>query len=96
MRVDPRIHPALAHSIAGVVADGGEFPTRLADGVVSGHDDYSCVKDAEAAGLIEWRGTGINPVLYMTDAGLRVAAKLAEHKTRGGSFGNFRLPEAAP
>lgn len=87
MRADAARHPALAHHMAVLI--GPCPPTRLRDGEISGHDDYDCASDAEAAGLIRWAGTGVNPVFFMTDAGLEVAAGLRAHKTRGGNFGDF-------
>lgn len=90
MRVDAELHPHLAHI-------DGECPaTRLAGGEeVSEHDDYTCIDDMEAAGLVRWEGTGFHPIIFMTSAGLEVAAALNAHKTRGGSFATFHLAEAS-
>jgi hypothetical protein len=47
-----------------------KYPTRLRNDVeLSDHDDWDCLDDAEAAGLIESAGTGINPTYKLT-AGL--------------------------
>lgn len=52
-------------------------PTRLADGTeLSEHDDWDCVEDMVAAGLIKWEGTGMQPILVLTDKGWRVAHRL--------------------
>lgn len=91
MRVDPKIHPGLAWAmpIDGEVADGGEYPTRLNDGVeVRGHDDYSCVEDMGREGLVEWKGTGISPIFRLTERGLEAHLIVAAHKTEGGNFGD--------
>lgn len=87
MRVDADIHPGLAHSLE--IAGARRYPTRLNDGTeVERHDDYSCVEDMEAEGLVEWGGTGLNPVLRMTARGLTAAGVVATHKTEGGQFGD--------
>lgn len=85
MRVDSEIHPFLAH------LPGHCPPTILRAGTRERHDDYSCADDMEAAGLIRWEGTGANPVFYMTDLGLEVAAALNAHKTEGGTFATFHF-----
>ena len=93
MRSDPNLHPGLPNiSPMGNVLDGAKYPTRLKDGrEVTNHDDWSCVEDMEAAGLVEWRGTGISPVFKFTDSGYEVWAKLYRHKAEGNSFGSFVL-----
>jgi len=53
------------------------------------HDDWDCLQDLEAAGLIEIRGTGLQPFVVMTDYGFKIEARLRKHKARGGSFNNF-------
>lgn len=72
--------------------DGG-YPTRLAGGAVrSDHGDYDCLFDAEAAGLLELRGTGIHPeIKALTPLGVKVASALRCHKAAGGSFGDFKF-----
>lgn len=84
MRCDARIHPMFDHG-------AGHAATRLADGSVDRpHDDWSCLDDAEAAGLVANVGTGIRRVYKLTDTGRKVAALLREHKGAGGSFSTFR------
>jgi len=65
----------------------GDFPTHLADGTeLYGHDDWDCVNDLVAAGLLEWLGTGLLPVFRLTDAGWEFVGKLRRAKadrTRG-------------
>ena len=77
----------------GEVRDGARYPTRLRDGELKDHDDWDCVEDLIAAGLLEWNGTGIHPVFALTPRGLTVAQRLREHKAGGGQFGAFRMPE---
>lgn len=56
------------------------YPTRLRDGTeVEEHDDFNCVEDMVAAGLVEWRGTGLRPVFRLTARGWAMAAALRQH-----------------
>lgn len=89
LRCDPARHPAHAHEGS---RHGGPFPTRLADGVLlPNHDDWDCLDDLEAAGLLSSHGTGVNPWFKLTRKGLRVAALLRAHKAKGGQFAEFRF-----
>lgn len=69
------------------------YGTMVKDGSIpdSAHDDIDCLDDLERAGLIEQIGTLINPVVKLTKRGMRVAAKLREHKATGGQFATFPL-----
>ena len=84
----------------GVMHDGSAYPTRLKDGELQNHDDWSCLDDAVAAGLIEmkWRKVyrGNNRVfgfavaqVTLTPLGLQVAAELRAYKAGGGNFASF-------
>lgn len=67
-----------------------DYPTRLAQGVLlQNHSDYDCLSDIEVAGLIEDHGTGMNPLVRMTEKGMLVCAALRAHKAAGGNFSNF-------
>lgn len=88
MRCDPHPHPGLAH-IGWRTGHGSKYPTRLREGELQDHDDWSCMEDVEHAGLLENIGTGINPVVKLTDYGMIVCNALRNHKASGGSFGNF-------
>lgn len=94
MRTDISLHPNMGpREPVGEArpVDGSQYPTRLCDGAsVAPHDDWSCLDDAEVAGLIENIGTGTHRRYRLTDRGLRVASMLRAHKTRGGSFASFR------
>lgn len=95
LRCNPRRHPGLARiqsEIEAKIPDGPyPYPTRLREGlsVVEEHDDWDCFYDIEAAGLIEDKGTGINPLAVMTEAGRAMAGKLRAWKTKGGMFATF-------
>lgn len=83
------IEPLHMRGARGVECD---YPTRLACGVdLKPHNDWDCLDDIEAAGLIKNRGSGINPWIFMTEQGSIVAAALRAHKGTGGSFGNFKF-----
>lgn len=89
MRCDPGRHPEHANT-ANRLSPETRYPTRLRDGEkLEAHDDWDCVEDAIAAGLVEDKGSGWFPLLFMSDAGLEMAAKLTAHKTKGGNFGDF-------
>jgi len=89
MRCHARRHPGLV-SVAG---DGSKYPTRLNDGTeVWEHDDWDCLDDLEDVGLLEINGTGINPVIKLTELGYSVAAELRRYKSQGGNFRTF-LPK---
>jgi len=87
MRCDPKLHPLLAHE----GSSGRTYPTRLREGEVPNHDDWSCLEDAEAVGLLINTGTSLNRVYKLTDEGHHVAAALRRHKANGGSFATFTL-----
>lgn len=73
----------------------GRYPTRLKDGDLFGHDDWDCVSDMEHAGLIEWGGTGLQPILKLTDYGWLVAGALRRARAEGINSSNFVLPARA-
>jgi hypothetical protein len=86
LRLDPVRHPGLAH-----MPWAQDYPTRLAGGAEQPeHDDWDCTEDLEKAGLLEILGTGIHPVIRLTDTGKKVAGLLRAHKSGGGSFSNFK------
>ncbi len=82
-------HPLYDHG-----HDASDYPTRLKDGAtISNHDDWDCIADLVAAGLLEDVGTMVNPLFTMTPFGTKVASALREWKTKGGSFATFVVPE---
>lgn len=90
MRVDVDIHPGQENSGCRL---GSKYPTILRDGgILINHDDWSCLEDAEALGMVEAVGTGLHPDYVFTDLGWKVARALAEFKKSGGQFGQFSYP----
>ena len=55
------------------------------------HDDWDCLEDLEAEGLIEMVGTMVNPAVTLTERGYEIAGLLRKHKANGGQFGTFEL-----
>lgn len=86
MRCDRRLHPALAHD----GSRGKPTGTRLSNGSIRGrHDDWNCLDDAAAAGLLLFVGDPIRAIYRFTDRGWKFASALRRHKAEGGSFATF-------
>jgi hypothetical protein len=86
MRCHHGRHPQFAHE----GGDAVDTPTRLRGGFrIYHHDDWDCLEDLEAAGLLESGGTGLHPVYSLTDLGREVVGKLRAHKARGGTWDEF-------
>jgi hypothetical protein len=60
---------------------------------VGEHDDWDCLDDLEEAKLIEVLSL-TNGFVQLTDLGMQVAAKVRQHKARGGQFATFSLTPA--
>lgn len=98
MRCNPRVHREFMNS--GNHHSSKEYPTRLAGGEeATSHDDWSCVEDMCAAGLIRaWFNTwgctfgGGKAKVEMCADGYRYANAVRKHKAEGGNYGTF-IPE---
>jgi hypothetical protein len=55
---------------------------------LTAHDDWDCLDDLEAAGLVETLSRA-NGAVRMTEPGLLMSARLRQHKAQGGMFANF-------
>ncbi len=101
MRVDTNRHPQFANRASfspggGPVEDGSIKGTFLKSGSqLADHDDWDCVDDLIAEDLLEWVGTGMNPVFVLTKKGWRVISELRQHKASGGQFSQFTTSEEA-
>lgn len=91
MRCDFDRHPGLYGTLRrNQSLKEKKYPTRLKNAVeVLNHDDWDCVDDMEAAGLLRWEGTGIHPIIVFTERGNQIAAELRQHKAKGGKWGSF-------
>ena len=108
MRCDPDRHPIMYGAKRRGLMFGSDqkYPTRLRGGVdLADHDDYDCLDDFIAFGLVEVDMptvpgsvlvTGLVEAELMTRAtyrltelGQRVAAELRAHKGGGGNFAGF-------
>lgn len=81
MRTDEARHP---HGIGwysrAFASAGKEYPTRLRDSIeLCDHDDWDCLEDCVAAGLLSW-GTWVNPFVVLTDAGLEAWAQVQAYE----------------
>lgn len=102
MRTNPRLHRTLVGVTFGQMQDGSAYPTRLKDGEIEPHDDWSCLEDMAAYGLLNMyvRTTNDREVfgcdqakVELTEVGQIVAAELREHKASGGNFAGFEYPQ---
>lgn len=78
-----RVEPARMRS------DGGRYPTHIKGAEITGHSDWDCADDLEAAGLLENLGTGVNRVFKLTPAGWEMASKLRQHRANGRNCAEF-------
>lgn len=102
LRCNPRLH---SRFVTGLTTGGAKYPTRLKDDAeATNHDDFSCIEDFEAYGLLthelfetdelKFRN---NPSFYgqrtikitLTEKGIELCAELRSHKARGGVWSNF-------
>ncbi|KKN18694.1 hypothetical protein LCGC14_0953100 [marine sediment metagenome] len=97
MRPDLDRHPLMGNraTSSGSQSSREKHPTRLkdADGealYLYDHDDWDCADDAEAAGFLVNKGSGINRMYALTDLGAKVASALRRHKSAGHNFHTFR------
>ena len=84
----------IQHMRGNHCGDDAGHPTRLTGGNdLPDHGDFDCLFDAEDAGLMVLKGTGLHPVIHkLTPKGALVAAALRTHKAEGGGFSNFSFP----
>lgn len=88
MRCNQDRHPGLLHD--HTLPGDKKYPTILKLGVkVKAHDDWDCLDDLEAAGLLKIHGTGIQPWVALTPKGWLVASKLRRFRAGGGRCADF-------
>jgi hypothetical protein len=86
MRTYHKTHPFMGNPL-----DSTKYPTRLKSREVKGHDDWDCLDDAVAEGLLEDIGTGVNRAYKFTTEGKRIVAALRQHKHEGKCFADFTV-----
>ena len=98
MRANMRLHRHFFWATVLHRADNKEYPTRLKGGSeLKKHDDWSCLEDMVAAGLLRSWFRRVNDDAFnnsrgrveFTELGLSVAAELRRHKANGGQWSNF-------
>jgi len=90
MRCDRRRHPWFVHMDPADGLHEGGYPTRLRGGAeLHDHDDWDCVADLIAEGLLENLGSAINPVYRLTAEGVRVASLLRVYKSTKKTVDGF-------
>jgi hypothetical protein len=99
MRCHARLHRPFVHlGFGGVPNDGSKYPTLLKDGVeVQRHDDWSCLEDMVAAGLLrswfqmrsgEYFGHGVAKI-ELTPLAWDIAGQLRTYRGEGGNYATF-------
>ena len=81
-------HPGMGNNL-----NGEDYSIRLANGEElpgDQYDEWDCLDDMEAYGLLENVGTGINRRYRLTDTGKRIAGQLRGHKADGKNFASFQ------
>lgn len=96
MRCHRKLHPGLANEASWM---GGRFPaTRLRNGrevaPAKSHDDWSCLEDIEAAGLLRWDGTGMLPIVTALPAAWPLAKWIWRTEKAGGRWSEVNIEEA--
>ena len=104
MRCNSRLHRHFVYRLAFTpVQDGSKYPTRLNDGELDQHDDWSCLEDMVKAGLLRaWYRDccpselfgGYEARIELTDTGRQVANILRGHKASHGKYSTFRWQHA--
>jgi hypothetical protein len=95
LRIDCSRHPGFKGPMMRGFADGKGYPTIgriLPSGekdMIENHDDIDCIKDLVAAGLVEWKGTGVTPVFALTKLGWKVNREMTEWKAEDRRFIDF-------
>lgn len=98
MRTNPDTHPTYGYWRHERHQWRPEWGTRVAYSptgttviTLEAHDDWDCLEDMEAAGLLLNQGSAMNPVLRLTDRGVRVAGMVRTHRADGKRLVDFRL-----
>lgn len=90
LRCNPETHPHKSRTHRGGTRGWEDaHGTRLKDGsVLPKHDDWDCIEDMEAAGLVDLLSYA-NGLIKLTEKGSATVARINKHKAGGGSFSDF-------
>ena len=94
MRTHPRVHRKLLGDAQALYGIGGDYPTVLRNGdTIDRHDDWSCLEEMVAHGLVVVVGerdrrpsqhfTGGEVTVRLTDLGWRVAHRIRRDRAEG-------------
>ena len=81
------------HPFMGNPFDGEKYSIRLANGEElpgEDYDEWDCLDDMEAYGLLENLGTEINRQYRLTHVGKLIAGQLRGHKADGKNYATFQ------
>jgi hypothetical protein len=102
MRCNERLHARFAQSsVPGQSVSGRGYPTRLRDDVeIEPHDDWSCLEDMAAHGIVhlffvENGTTSYKARAFLTEKGRVLANQLNTHKGRGKTWETFEPDQEA-
>jgi hypothetical protein len=84
MRTDLSRHPQYATPLKIQAGGTKKYPTRLSSGEkLLDHDDWECLDDLVAAGLLVSTGTGIHPAYQPTLRGWEIVSRLRQRLATG-------------
>lgn len=85
------IRPGRSISMSFAKPMDPQYSTMLNNGQqVEGHDDWCCVQDFAASGLLTTSEFEPKDVLHLSEQGQAVCAALRVHKQKGGNFAEFK------
>jgi hypothetical protein len=87
MRCNPITHPHMLGFRQSVskLEWKDEYGSRLKDRKLSTHDDWDCLDDLDAAGLVEIQSLA-TCLVKITEKGNQIASEIRMHKTKGGNL----------
>jgi hypothetical protein len=89
LRCNEQTHPLLVGPIDGRWKD--TYTTRLRDGESAGHDDWDCLDDLEAAGLVSVVSC-VNALVALTPEGHEAYQMILELEEFGGQWHQVHWP----
>ena len=88
MRCDSDLHPMLDANARILGPDRKKYPTLLKDKTkILNHDDWSCIEDMQAVGLLSCGALGAS--IMLTNKGWEAAGKLRRWRAEGNRVGEF-------